>query len=120
FVERPIYEEFLARMAECGRGWKIGSPLDPETDLGPVVSQTQLDRVLGYLESGKAEGGRVLSGGARVTEGELARGYFVPPTVFADVRDDMRIAREEIFGPVISALPFDTVEEVIARANATE
>ena len=87
--------------------------------VGPLVSAEQLDRVTGYLAIGQKEGARPLSGGARLTEGDLARGYFVPPTVFADVRDDMRIAQEEIFGPVISAIPFTDIEEVIQRGNAT-
>jgi aldehyde dehydrogenase (NAD+) len=119
FVERGIYEEFSARVAEYGRSLRVGDGRDPETQVGPLVSAEQLDRVTGYLAIGRQEGARPLSGGERLTEGALAKGFFVPPTVFADVRDDMRIAQEEIFGPVISALPFDGIEEVIARANAT-
>jgi len=117
FVQRPIYEEFVQRVAAFARTLKVGDPLDPGTQLGPVVSAEQLDRVTGYLELGRAQGARAVAGGGRLTGGELARGYYVEPTVFADVRDDMRIAREEIFGPVISALPFDTLDEVIRRAN---
>ena len=117
FVQRPIYEEFVQRVAAYAKTLRVGNPLDPETQLGPVVSAEQLDRITGYLAIGKEQGARALSGGERLTIGELARGYYVAPTVFADVRDDMRIAREEIFGPVISALPFDTLEEVIPRAN---
>jgi aldehyde dehydrogenase (NAD+) len=97
----------------------VGNGLDPETQIGPLVSEQQLDRVTGYLSLGKTEGARALAGGACVTEGPLAKGYFVPPTVFADVRDDMRIAQEEIFGPVISAIPFKDMDELVARANAT-
>ena len=92
---------------------------DPETQVGPLVSTEQLERVTGYLAIGRQEGARPLSGGERLTEGDLAKGYFVPPTVFADVRDDMRIAQEEIFGPVISAIPFTDIEEVIERGNET-
>jgi aldehyde dehydrogenase (NAD+) len=117
FVQRPIYEEFVQRVAAYAKTLKVGNPLDPATQLGPVVSAEQLERVTGYLALGKAQGARAVAGGGRLTEGELARGYYVEPTVFADVRDDMRIAREEIFGPVISALPFDTLDEVIGRAN---
>jgi aldehyde dehydrogenase (NAD+) len=117
FVQRPIYEEFVQRVAAYAKTLRVGDPLDSETQLGPVVSAEQLDRVSAYLALGKEQGARTLSGGQRITSGELARGYYVAPTVFADVRDDMRIAREEIFGPVISALPFDTLEEVIPRAN---
>jgi aldehyde dehydrogenase (NAD+) len=79
----------------------------------------QLDRVTGYLSIGKEQGARTAAGGARLSEGALAKGYFVAPTVFADVKDDMRIAREEIFGPVISALPFDDVDDALRRANDT-
>jgi aldehyde dehydrogenase (NAD+) len=119
FVERRVYDEFVGRVAEFGKGLRVGDGSDPQTQIGPLVSQQQLDRVTGYLGVGKQEGARALSGGARLTEGALAKGYFVPPTVFADVRDDMRIAQEEIFGPVISAIPFEDVDEVIGRANAT-
>lgn len=119
FVERPIYEEVVERVAQVATSLKVGNSMDPTTEIGPVVSQTQLDRVTGYFEVGKAEGARAITGGARINDGELAKGYFVPPTVFADVDDSMRIAREEIFGPVASMLPFDDIEEVVRRANAT-
>ncbi|NOG71387.1 aldehyde dehydrogenase family protein [Roseicella sp. DB1501] len=119
FVERKIYEEFSARVAAYGKSLRVGDGADPETQVGPLVSAEQLDRVTGYLAIGRQEGARPLSGGERLTEGAMAKGFFVPPTVFADVRDEMRIAQEEIFGPVISAIPFDDIEEVITRANAT-
>jgi aldehyde dehydrogenase (NAD+) len=119
FVERRIYDEFTGRVAEFGKGLQVGNGIDPKTQIGPLVSEQQLDRVTGYLSLGKEEGARALSGGDRLTEGPLAKGYFVPPTVFADVRDDMRIAQEEIFGPVLSAIPFNDVDEVVQRANAT-
>jgi aldehyde dehydrogenase (NAD+) len=119
FVERRIYDEFVGRVAEFGDGLRVGNGLDPETQIGPLVSEQQLERVTGYLAIGKQEGARALSGGDRLTEGSYGKGYFVPPTVFADVRDDMRIAQEEIFGPVLSAIPFQDIEEVISRANAT-
>ena len=119
FVERRVYDEFTDRVATFGKGLQVGNGVDPKTQIGPLVSEQQLDRVTGYLRIGQQEGARALSGGARVTEGPLAQGYFVPPTVFADVRDDMRIAQEEIFGPVISAIPFHDIDEVIERANAT-
>jgi len=119
FVERRVYDEFTDRVATFGKGLQVGNGVDPQTQIGPLVSEQQLDRVTGYLRIGQQEGARALSGGSRVTEGPLAQGYFVPPTVFADVRDDMRIAQEEIFGPVISAIPFHDIDEVIERANAT-
>jgi aldehyde dehydrogenase (NAD+) len=119
FVERRVYDEFVGRVAEFGKGLRVGDGSDPQTQIGPLVSQQQLDRVTGYLGVGKQEGARALSGGDRLTEGALAKGYFVPPTVFADVHDNMRIAQEEIFGPVISAIPFEDIDEVIGRANAT-
>lgn len=119
FVERKIYDEFTGRVAEFSKSLRVGNGLDPEVVIGPLVSQEQLDRVTGYLSIGRQEGANPLSGGERITEGEMAKGYFVPPTVFADVRDDMRIAQEEIFGPVISAIPFTDIDEVLSRANNT-
>jgi aldehyde dehydrogenase (NAD+) len=119
FVERKIYDEFTARVAAYSKTLRVGNSSDPATQVGPLVSVEQLDRVTGYLAIGRQEGARPLSGGERLTEGDMAKGYFVPPTVFADVKDDMRIAQEEIFGPVISAIPFTDVDEVIARANKT-
>jgi aldehyde dehydrogenase (NAD+) len=119
-VERPAYEEVISGMAEVARSLKVGNSLDPNTHIGPLVSAKQLERVTTYLGLGVEEGGRLVTGGERLTEGDLGDGYFVPPTVFADVRDDMRIAREEIFGPVASVMPFDSVEEVIGRANDSQ
>jgi aldehyde dehydrogenase (NAD+) len=119
FVERHIYDEFVGRLATFASGLKVGNGLDPATQIGPLVSQQQLDRVIGYMDLGKLEGARPVAGGHRLTEGDLAMGYFVPPTVFANVVDNMRIAKEEIFGPVVSVSPFDDVLEVARRANAT-
>ncbi|WP_430407709.1 aldehyde dehydrogenase family protein [Hydrogenophaga sp.] len=119
FVERSIHDEFVERVAAFAKTLRVGDPLDPSTQLGPLVSDSQLERVTGYLAAGKAEGAKALSGGARITEGALAEGYFVAPTIFAGVNDGMSIAREEIFGPVISAMPFDDVDEVIRRGNDT-
>jgi len=119
FVERKIYDEFTARVAAYGKSLRVGNSSDAATQIGPLVSQEQLDRVTGYLDAGKQEGARALSGGARLIDGDMKNGFFVPPTVFTDVRDDMRIAQEEIFGPVISAIPFDDIEEVTTRANQT-
>jgi aldehyde dehydrogenase (NAD+) len=119
FVERRIYEEFTARVADYSKSLRVGNSSNPDTQIGPLVSPEQLDRVTGYLAIGRQEGARPLSGGERLTDGEYAKGYFVPPTVFADVKDDMRIAQEEIFGPVISAIPFTDIDDVIERSNAT-
>jgi aldehyde dehydrogenase (NAD+) len=119
FVQRRIYPEFVERLATFAKQLRVGDPLDPLTQLGPLVSQAQLERVTGYLESGKSQGARAASGGGRMTGSGREKGYFVEPTIFADVTDDMKIAREEIFGPVICVLPFDTLEEAVARGNDT-
>jgi acyl-CoA reductase-like NAD-dependent aldehyde dehydrogenase len=96
----------------------VGAGLDPETELGPLVSAEQLERVTGYIDSGVAEGAELVAGGNGA--GTDGGGYFVPPTLFTGVEDSMRIAREEIFGPVLVAMPFADLEEVAARANDTE
>jgi len=119
FVERKVYDEFTEKVAAYGRSLKVGDGRDPEVQVGPLVSAEQLERVTGYLAIGQKEGAKPLTGGARLTNGNMSKGYFVPPTVFANVKDDMRIAQEEIFGPVISAIPFTDVDEVIRRGNAT-
>jgi len=119
FVESKIYDEFVGRVAEFGKKLNVGNGLDPNTQIGPLVSQQQLERVSGYLDIGQKEGAKALAGGSRLTEGALSKGYFVPPTVFANVQDNMRIAQEEIFGPVISAISFKDSDDLIKRANAT-
>ncbi len=118
-VERPIYDEFVAKVAAFGAALRIGNGIDPQTHIGPLVSAEQLERVSAYLSVGKAEGAHAVSGGMALTDGAYAKGYFVPPTVFSNVHDDMRIAKEEIFGPVISAIPFDDVDDLLKRANST-
>jgi aldehyde dehydrogenase (NAD+) len=119
FVERKVYDEFVGRVADFGKSLKVGNGVDPDTQIGPLVSEQQLQRVTGYLNVARQEGARAVAGGQQLTERPFAKGYFVPPTVYADVRDDMRIAQEEIFGPVTSAIPFTDVDEVIRRGNAT-
>jgi aldehyde dehydrogenase (NAD+) len=119
FVERAVYDDVVQGCAQMAGTLKAGNSLDPETSLGPVITAQHLARVMGYVESGQHEGARLVAGGNRIEDGELANGYFVAPTVFADVHDTMRIAREEIFGPVACILPFDSLEEVVGRANAT-
>jgi betaine-aldehyde dehydrogenase len=120
FVHRSIKAAFLERLVKRVNAMRIGDPMDPATQVGPLVSEQHMHKVLSYLERGRAEGARALTGGARVTAGELAKGYFVAPTVFDNCRDDMAIVREEIFGPVMSVLDFEDEQEVIERANATE
>jgi len=117
FVQKGIKDRFLSRLKERTEAIRLGDPRDPATQMGPLVSQGQLEKVLGYVAAGKAEGARLITGGQRAGANE---GYFVAPTVFADVTDDMTIAREEIFGPVMAVLDFEGEDEVIARANATE
>jgi 5-carboxymethyl-2-hydroxymuconate semialdehyde dehydrogenase len=119
FVERKLHDEFAERLAKTAAGMKQGSGLDPETRIGPLVSQEQLERVTGYLEIGKREGARVLTGGERNTAKGLERGYFVKPTVFTGVRNDMRIAREEIFGPVVAVIPFKDEDDAVLQGNDT-
>ncbi|MCE8538922.1 betaine-aldehyde dehydrogenase [Ruegeria pomeroyi] len=116
FVQKGIKEAFLSRLSERLATAVIGDPMDPATNFGPMVSEAQMNIVLGYVDKGKAEGARLVYGGTRLDRD----GFYLLPTVFADVTDDMTIAREEIFGPVMSVLDFDTEEEVLARANATE
>jgi aldehyde dehydrogenase (NAD+) len=117
FVERRIYDEFVERVAAFANALKVGDPTDPATELGPLVSAEQLARVTGYCEIGKREGARAVAGGFRLADPAHAAGCFVAPTVFAGVEDRMTLAAEEIFGPVIAALPFDDIDEVIRRAN---
>ncbi len=120
FVHKSIRPDFLRRLVARVSAMRIGDPMDPETQVGSLISEEHMRGVLGYIARGKAEGARVLVGGNRRTEGALAKGFFVEPTVFDGCRDDMAIVREEIFGPVMSVLEFTDEEEVIARANATE
>jgi aldehyde dehydrogenase (NAD+) len=117
FVQGSVYDEFVERVAEAGRALNVGDGLHPTTDIGPLVSQAQLDRVLGYVETGQREGALTTSGGARLSDPAHASGYYVHPTVFRDVTDVMTIARDEIFGPVLAALPFESIDEVARRAN---
>lgn len=119
FVERSIQDEFVARLGDFSDDLKVGDPLDATTNLGPLISQRQLDRVMGYLDVGPKEGAKLVTGGKRLG-GDLNDGYFVEPTIFSDVSNDMRIAREEIFGPVISVIPFDDENEALRLANDTD
>ncbi|KZM47943.1 betaine-aldehyde dehydrogenase [Labrenzia sp. OB1] len=120
FVHADIKEQFVARLAERTRGAVLGNPLDEATNIGPLVSRQQLDKVLHYMQVGRDDGARLVCGGGAATVDTFPDGFFVQPTVFADVKDDMRIAREEIFGPVLSVLDFTDEDDVVARANDTE
>jgi len=120
FVHRSVKAAFIDKLRARVSVMRIGNPLDPQTQVGSLISAEHMDKVLGYIARGKAEGAQVIAGGHRVTEGDLANGFFVAPTVFDECHDDMAIAREEIFGPVMTVLAFDDEDEVIARANATE
>ena len=120
FVHRAVREAFLARLKARTEAMVIGDPMDPETQIGSLISQAHMDKVLGYIAMGLQQGATLLTGGKRVTRGDLVRGAFVQPTIFTDCRDDMLIVRDEIFGPVMAVLDFDGEDEVIARANGTE
>jgi aldehyde dehydrogenase (NAD+) len=113
YVQEGIYDEFIRRSTEAAAARTVGDPFSSKTDQGPQVDKGQFDKILNYIEIGKKEGARLLTGGKRVGN----KGYFIEPTVFADVTDDMTIAREEIFGPVMCILKFKTIDEVIQRAN---
>jgi aldehyde dehydrogenase (NAD+) len=113
FVEEKIYDEFVEKSAARAKRRTVGNPLDPKTEQGPQVDDAQFDKVMSYVESGKREGAKLLCGGERVGD----RGYYVAPTVFADVKDEMKIAQEEIFGPVMSILKFKDTDELVERAN---
>ena len=116
YIEKPIFVRVVEGVAEHAKNINIGSGLDPETSMGPLVSEEQLNRVCGYLEAGFSEGATALSGGHRKGD----KGYFVEPTVLVNTREDMKVVREEIFGPVVTAMPFDDPEEIATRANNSE
>jgi betaine-aldehyde dehydrogenase len=120
FIHRNVRERFLQMLQERVARMKIGDPLDPAIQVGALISEAHMQKVLDYVEIGQQEGAQLLCGGHRVTEGACADGYFVAPTIFAECDDGMRIVREEIFGPVMAVLEFSEEAEVIARANATE
>jgi len=119
FVQRGVYDAFLKRLVEKTRQLKIGDPMDPETQVGALISAEHCEKVLGYIDLGRSEGAEVAVGGGRPEDPALAKGNFVAPTVFTACHDDMAVVREEIFGPVMSLLAFDEEDEVVARANAT-
>jgi aldehyde dehydrogenase (NAD+) len=115
FVEKKVHQEFVERLAEKCKERKVGDPMDESTEQGPQVSQEQMDKILGYCNLGQKEGATLLTGGQRLG----SKGFFVEPTVFDNVKDEMAIAKDEIFGPVVSVLPFGSFDEMIGRANNT-
>jgi acyl-CoA reductase-like NAD-dependent aldehyde dehydrogenase len=119
-VHRDCYDDFVARVAQRIGALRTGSPLDPANDSGAIVSQQQLEKVLSYVEIGKSERARLVIGGERLVDGDLAAGNFVRPALFADVEPTSRLATEEIFGPVLVAMPFDDYDEAVAIANSVD
>ncbi|MCX7408661.1 MAG: aldehyde dehydrogenase family protein [Planctomycetota bacterium] len=116
FIEEKIKDEFVSRLAEKAKGRRVGNQLDEKTEQGPQVSQEQLDKILGYCELGQKQGAKLVAGGKRVGD----KGFFVEPTIFDNVTDDMAIAKDEIFGPVVSVLSFKDADDMIERANTTQ
>lgn len=116
-VERPVYDEMVERVAAHFRAIQLGDPLDIATEMGPLVSLAHRERVQSYIAAGNEQGARLVCGGDAPTDGTLGQGAYLQPTIFSDVQPNMRIAREEIFGPVLVVIPFDTEEEAIALAN---
>src|SRR6266851_3620367 len=117
FLENKVKDEFTEKLVARASKMRPADPLDPKTRLGAIVSQQQMQKVLGYIEAGKKDGAKLVAGGARVTV-DGGKGFFIEPTIFGDVKNDMTIAREEIFGPVLAVLTFDDVDEVIEQANS--
>lgn len=119
YVHESVYEAFLEKLVARVEKMTIGDPLDPTTDVGALISEEHMEKVLGYIEQGRQAGARLVVGGGRPTAPDLADGFFVEPTVFADCREDMSIVQEEIFGPVMAVLSFRSEDEVVERANDT-
>jgi aldehyde dehydrogenase (NAD+) len=115
FVEEKIHDQIVDKLLKKAKTQKVGDPFDPETTQGPQVSQEQFNRIMGFIDAGKSQGAKLLTGGKRAGD----KGYFIEPTVFDNVTDDMKIAKEEIFGPVMNILKFKDVDEVIRRGNQT-
>jgi len=115
FVEEKAHDKLLDKLAAMNNSRKLGDPMDPETEQGPQVDKAQFDKIMHYIDVGKNEGAKCVTGGARHGE----RGYFIEPTIFDNVHDDMKIAQEEIFGPVLTVLKFKDLNEIIDRANST-
>jgi betaine-aldehyde dehydrogenase len=119
-LEASLYDSFVPELVRRAKQIRVGSGLDPNSEMGPLISEMQMNRVLGYIEIGLKEGATLLCGGERLTVNGLDRGYFVAPTIFTDTRSDMRIVQEEIFGPVLVIQTFHSEEEAIELANGTK
>ncbi len=119
YVQRGIYDEVVGRLGPRAEAMRIGDPFDPEVVLGPLISREHHAKVMGYMDIARASGARHLCGGRVPDDPALADGNFVTPAVFADCEDDMRFVKEEVFGPLMAVLPFDTEDEVLERANDT-
>jgi aldehyde dehydrogenase (NAD+) len=115
FVEEKIHDQLVEKLVKKAKAQKVGDPFDPDTTQGPQVSQEQFNRIMGYIDAGQTEGAKMLTGGKRIGD----KGYFIEPTVFDNVNDNMKIAKEEIFGPVMNILKFKDPDEVIRRGNQT-
>lgn len=120
FVHRSVYQDFLSRLMKHFTHVRVGNPLDEKTQMGAQISETQMNRILGYIAIAKEEGATILTGGKRLQGEKYDNGYFIEPTILVDVRNDMRVAYEEIFGPVLCVIPFDDEAEVIRLANDSE
>jgi aldehyde dehydrogenase (NAD+) len=118
-VHQDIHDRFVDELAARAKKLRVGNPADPASQMGSQISGRQMDRILDYIESGKQEGAKLVTGGERDVEGDKARGFYVKPTVFAEVRPEMKVAREEIFGPVVSAIRFSDTDEAVRIANGT-
>ena len=118
-VQRPVYDEMVETLAQRAAAIVMGDPRDPATEMGTAANQPQFDRILAFIAAARQDGARLVTGGERADADELAKGFFIKPTIFADVHNDMQLAREEIFGPVLGIIPFDSEEEAIAIANDT-
>jgi phenylacetaldehyde dehydrogenase len=114
-VEQSIFDNVVEGVSKAAAGIKVGPGMDPQTQMGPLVSHEQLNRVCSYLESGFSEGAQAVVGGKRIGD----KGYFVEPTVLVNTRAEMKVVQEEIFGPVVTAIPFKEVDDVLPRANDT-
>jgi aldehyde dehydrogenase (NAD+) len=119
-VQRGIYDPIVAELARRAGTIRLGDPADPATEMGTVANQPQFDRILDFISKAKSDGARLVAGGERATGRGLDQGLFIKPTIFADVRNDMMLARHEVFGPVLSIIPFNTEEEAVTIGNDTD